>query len=79
MSLPQLSWHVLGSSRKSQVRRVIEDQDSEDFAFDDEGLRWKDFRATTEEIQAARRSVLSFGSCSFEEPCGDLQAVGLLP
>jgi hypothetical protein len=73
---------VLAHARQlaaEQVRRIIEDQDSANFAFDDDGLRWKDFRATVAEIRAARRSVVSFGSCSFEEPRGDLRALGLLP
>lgn len=65
--------------REDQVRRIIEAQDSEEFSFDDDGLRWKDSRATVEETRAARRFVISFGCCSFEEPCEDLQAMGLLP
>jgi hypothetical protein len=64
---------------QDQVRQVIEDEDAKDFVFDDAGFRWKDIRATTEEIAAARRSaVISFGSCSFDEPRLDLRALGLL-
>jgi hypothetical protein len=61
------------------IQQIIDDQDFGNFSFDDAGLRWKDTRASVAEIQAARRSVLSFGSCSFEEPLGDLRAIGLLP
>jgi hypothetical protein len=64
---------------EEQVRQIIEDVHHEDFAFDDEGLRWKDYRASVSEIKEARRSaVVSFGSCSFEEPRADLRAMGLL-
>jgi hypothetical protein len=64
---------------EDQVRQIIEDEDAQDFVFDDMGFRWKDIRATTREIAAARRSaVTSFGSCSFDEPRQDLRALGLL-
>jgi hypothetical protein len=64
---------------EDQVRQIIEDQDAEALTFDAEGLRWKDYRATVAGIGAARRFVVSFGSCSFEEPCDDLRTMGLLP
>ncbi len=45
----------------------------------DSALQWRDLRATTAEIQRARRdSLISFGSCSFEEPCDGLQALQLI-
>jgi hypothetical protein len=74
---------VLATARRldeEQVRAIVADEDAGHFRFDDTGLSWKELRATTEEIAAARRdAVLSFGSCSFDEPRGDLQALGLLP
>ncbi|HEU5212661.1 MAG TPA: hypothetical protein VFU10_07820 [Gaiellaceae bacterium] len=40
---------------------------------------WRDRTAATHEIAAARRRVLlSVGSCSFDEPVAELQALGLL-
>jgi hypothetical protein len=66
--------------RPDQICRVLEDEDAADFVFDGEGFRWKEWRATVEQIQATRRRlVLSFGSCSFDEPRDDLWAMGLLP
>jgi hypothetical protein len=60
-----------------QLRPIIEDEDAGDFHFDEEGLSWKDYRASTEEIIQARRSaVTSFGSCSFDEPRDDLRNLG---
>jgi hypothetical protein len=69
--------HARGLSEE-QLRPILEDEDAGDFVFDDAGMRWKDYRASTEEIVAARRRVVSFGSCSFEEPRDDLRALGWL-
>ena len=44
------------------------------FRLDDEGLAWRQLRASTREIAAARRDfAASFGSCSFAEPVAELQ------
>jgi len=65
--------------KEEQVRLIVEDEDAGHFLFDDEGFRWKDLRATTAEIVAARQhAVISFGSCSFDEPRDDLRNLGLL-
>jgi hypothetical protein len=65
---------------EEQVREILADEDASHFTFDGAGLGWKELRATTEEIAAVRRQVLlSFGSCSFDEPRDDLRALGLLP
>lgn len=70
--------HARGLSEE-QLRPVLEDEDAGDFVFDDVGFRWQEHRAGTEEIVAARRRVVSFGSCSFAEPRDDLRALGWLP
>jgi hypothetical protein len=72
---------VLAHARRleeGQVRAIIEEENPRNFVFDDAGLRWKDHHATTEEIVAARRNVVSFGSCSFDEPRDDLRTLGWL-
>lgn len=73
---------VLAHARRlveGDIRRILEDEEAKDFVFDEDGLRWKELRATLDEIRAARQSaVISFGSCSFEEPLDDLRALGLL-
>ena len=74
---------VLAHVRKldeTRVLEIIEDEDADHFAFDAEGFRWQDVRATTQEISWARQmAVTSFGSCSFDEPRGDLVRLGWLP
>jgi hypothetical protein len=73
---------VLGHARQlsePQVRLIVADENPEDFAFNDEGFHWRDWHATSAEIALARKSlVLSFGSCSFDEPREDLRNMGLL-
>jgi hypothetical protein len=70
--------HARGLSEE-QLRPILGEEDAKEFAFDDAGLRWKDWQATTDEIAAARRIVTSFGSCRFDEPRNDLRALGWLP
>ena len=62
-----------------QVRLIVASEDSTDFIFDEEGFRFRDWHATSAEIALARKNlVLSFGSCSFDEPLEDLHNLGLL-
>lgn len=70
--------HARGLSAE-QLRPIIEEEDPAAFQFDDTGFQWRDLRASIEEITAARqRAVISFGSCSFDEPRDDLRALGFL-
>ena len=60
------------------IRDIIEDEDGGNFFFTDDGLRWRNHRASMTEIKFARRAaVISFGSCSFDEPRDDLRTLGL--
>jgi hypothetical protein len=63
---------------EKQVLGIIVDEDPKNFVFDDTSFRWKEHRATVDQITAARQLVTSFGSCSFDEPREDLRALGLL-
>ncbi len=61
------------------VRAILEDEDPVNFKFDETGFRWKSFAANNDQITDARKKgLLSFGSCSFDEPREDLRALGLL-
>lgn len=60
-----------------QLRSILEDDNPRHFSFTEKAVGWGKHRATTAEIAAARREfVLSFGSCSFDEPREDLRALG---
>jgi hypothetical protein len=73
---------VLAYARSLSVRQVVsllDDDDPKHFSFSHKTATWGKHRATTAEIAAARRDfVLSFGSCSFDEPREDLRALGWL-
>jgi hypothetical protein len=59
------------------ARVILEEEDPSRFRFEEDALYWGDLKATTEQITEARRdAVLSFGSCSFDEPREDLRALG---
>lgn len=62
-----------------EVAEILADEHHENFDFTDEGLRWRHYRITNEEIQRLRSSMLcSYGCCSFDEPREDLQALKFL-
>ncbi len=64
---------------EGQLREIIEDEDASRFQFDEEWFGWRQFHVTTDQVAAARRQfVVSFGSCSFDEPRDDLRALGIL-
>src|SRR5206468_4135962 len=73
---------VLAAARgldRDEVREIVADEAADSFAFTDDGMRWRHHRASVMEIETARKSaVVSFGSCSFDEPRDDLRALGLL-
>jgi hypothetical protein len=59
--------------------RVLEEGDIDAFMFDDAGLKWRDHRATVEEIEDTRLAFVASIACSsFDEPCRNLRAIGLL-
>jgi len=63
---------------EAAVVALLEDANPEHFQFAHQ-VRWGQWTASAREVAAARRSaVLSFGSCSFDEPRDDLRALGWL-
>ena len=57
---------------------VLAETDPAAFRFDDRA-RWRDRSLAAEQVRDARqRFAHSFGSCSFDEPVRDLEALGLL-
>ena len=61
-----------------QIQAILEDEEPANFIFDESGFAWKDLRIAALEMMRARLQVVSFGSCSFDEPREDLQKLGLL-
>lgn len=63
----------------TMLTNLLNETDLQAFDFQNDGLRWRDWRASTAEVAQARREFAhSFGSCSFEEPMDDLRALGLV-
>jgi hypothetical protein len=62
------------------LEEILEDEFEESFDFTDSGVAWHtDYFLTNWQLGYVRqKSIVSFGSCSFDEPIADLQEIGLL-
>jgi hypothetical protein len=73
---------VLGYTRHlepSILVGILRDENRGHFVFDETGFHYGVLHATTAEIAEARQeAVISFGSCSFDEPRDDLRVLGWL-
>ena len=70
---------VLAAERKwdeKQTATMLEDEDAKIVSFHDTLFAWRDWEITLERFKARRKFVISFGSCSFDEPREDLRALG---
>ncbi|AJD92912.1 hypothetical protein JMA_35950 [Jeotgalibacillus malaysiensis] len=63
---------------QNEIAYILTDQHADHFSFQKDGFMWKELKVHTEEIRQLRAALYSFGSCSFEEPREDLQALRLL-
>lgn len=61
----------------AQTQDMLAEEEASAFIFDDEMMRWRDWKISTAQIVARRQLVTSLGSCSFDEPRDDLRALGL--
>lgn len=62
-----------------EITEIIKDEDANSFKFTENEFRWNDITAPNEKIAKARNEfVLSFGSCSIDEPKEDLTKLNLL-
>ncbi|MEO8664811.1 MAG: hypothetical protein ABI462_04885 [Ignavibacteria bacterium] len=60
------------------IEELLNDNNASNFIFTDEYFSWKDWNIGIADIEYARKAlVLSFGSCSFDEPVDDLKALNL--
>ncbi len=73
---------VLGAVHRLDVEQTIELlclQQLRNVEFHENGLRWEQYEVSVDQIAAARRAAMvSFGSCSLEEPVAGLRALQLL-
>ncbi len=61
----------------NQTGEMLDDEEPGAFQFDERSFAWRDWKIDTRQIAEQRRFVASFGSCSFDEPREDLQALHL--
>ena len=58
---------------------LLDDESSSSFRFDAEGLSWREYRLSHDQITNARdHFAVSFGSCSFDDPRDGLRKLKLL-
>jgi hypothetical protein len=62
----------------NQTAIMLEDENADSFSFTDDFFAWREWRIDIKRLQYRRRFVVSFGSCSFDEPRDDLRALNLL-
>ena len=61
---------------EAELLDILNDEDPDEFMFGENGLEWNETEATNEEIREARAgTIVSFGSCSFDEPVDDLKVM----
>lgn len=68
------------SFRVALLEELMEEEFDEAFAFRDNGVAWRSEHFLTDgHLERLRaKGMISFGSCSFDEPVADLQSLGLL-
>jgi hypothetical protein len=63
----------------AELAEIIAEEDGTAFQFSADRLRWRELEVTIGQIMAVRHNaLLSFGSCSVDEPHAGLTALGLL-
>lgn len=64
---------------EEELLEIINDEDPYEFIFKEEGFEWNETEVPNAEITEAREKfMISYGSCSFDEPIDDLKTLELL-
>lgn len=68
------------SYKPALLEELMEEEFEEAFKFGESGVTWRsDYALNNWQLERARKmGIISFGSCSFDEPIADLRALGLL-
>jgi hypothetical protein len=61
-----------------EAEELLNEQDPESWTLTAEAIAWRSHRWTVDRWSETREKFVSFGSCSFEEPIRDLEALGWL-
>ena len=72
--------NLLAAALFCDEEEALAERDPAAFELDRDGFRWRDCHAGPTEVAHARRERFhSIGSCSFFEPVGELEELGILP
>ena len=63
---------------EKQTAEMLECEEAAAFSFDETSFRWRDWSVNRDQIEKHRKLIISFGSCSFNEPREDLRALKIL-
>jgi len=71
---------LLRGFKPDALRELMEDARANDFQFEDDGVLWQEEHfVSTAHLKILRaKNLISFGSCSFDEPIEDLREIGFL-
>jgi hypothetical protein len=59
-----------------QVEWILKEENASHFVFSDESAAWRDLTIPAKMIPELRKKIVSFGSCSVDEPVEDLCKLG---
>ena len=69
-----------GSVNEGELAELLDEQNAAAFRFAEYVVAWKGHAISVDAIRLLRqRGVVSFGSCSIDEPIADLRTLGMLP
>jgi hypothetical protein len=64
---------------RHEIKEILLDENPDNFEFHDTFFKWKNLVVLNSLIEDARKDyIISFGSCSFEEPIDDLKVLELI-
>jgi hypothetical protein len=63
---------------EKQTTTMLEDENAGSFSFKSDSFAWREWKIGAESIKGHRKLVISFGSCSFDEPREDLRELKFL-
>jgi len=64
---------------RTEIAEILFERSQENWKLSDDGLRWRGYEASIDDIEECRDLMLGIGSCSIEEPVQDLTVLGLYP
>jgi hypothetical protein len=63
---------------EAATTEMLDSETANSFVFAGDTFAWREWKISSDAIRGRRERVVSFGSCSFDEPRDDLRSLGLL-